>query len=232
MEEDIYYKGYKIKIRQDEDCESPNDWGDDEVFLVYDHRQFYVERAGFAPQSIYHYLYAKDMVNSGNDVDGNYQEEFESYYEYDNFHIFPVEAYIHSGVSLSLFSGTKQCRWDSSVSGYILVAKNIQIAADDYTLIPKDKAIEYAESLIETWNTYLSGDVWGYIIKKSNTTYSISKNDLKEILDENNYIDKDEFYNIATEDQDWEEVDSCWGFYGEDAALNEAKLVINNLIKE
>ena len=34
MEQDIFYKGYKIKIRQDEDCESPNDWEDENLFLV------------------------------------------------------------------------------------------------------------------------------------------------------------------------------------------------------
>ena len=59
MEEDIYYKGYKIKIRQDEDSESPNDWGDENLFLVYDHRQFTVKREGFNVESIYHWMYAK-----------------------------------------------------------------------------------------------------------------------------------------------------------------------------
>lgn len=224
MEEDIYYKGYKIKIRPDEDSESPDDWRDDNLFLVYDHRQFYVERAGFAPQSIYHYLYAKNIVESGDDVDSNYKEELESYYEYGNFHIFLVEAYIHSGVSLSLFSGTKQCRWDSSISRYILASKE--------EFESEEVAKNAAEGLIETWNQYLCRDVWRFIIEKPNTTYSISKDDLEKILDENNYIDKDEFYNIAMEDQDWEEVDSCWGFYGEDAAIDEAKAVINNLTKE
>ncbi|MCK9545001.1 MAG: hypothetical protein M0R03_23545 [Novosphingobium sp.] len=228
IEQDIDYKGYKIKIRQDEFYESPNDWGDDEVFLVYDHRQFYVERTGFAPQSIYHYLYAKDIINSGNDVDNSYQEELESYYEYENYFIFPVEAYIHSGVSLSLFTGTKQCRWDSSVSGYILVSRTTQIAADDYMSVPEDKAKEYAEGLIETWNTYLSGDVWGYIVEKADCYFEISKPDLEEITNKaHGYINLEEFYNRAEEDHIWTEVDSCWGFYGQDAAINEAKLIID-----
>ena len=124
MEQELNYKGYLIKIKQDEGYESTNDWGNEDIFLVYDHRQFYVERAGFAPQSIYHYLYAKNIVESGDDVDDNYKEELESYSEYDNFHIFPVEAYIHSGVRLSLFNGIKQCNWDSSVSGYLLASKS------------------------------------------------------------------------------------------------------------
>jgi hypothetical protein len=222
IEQDIDYKGYKIKIRQDEFYESPNDWGDDEVFLVYDHRQFYVERAGFAPQSIYHYLYAKDMVNSGNDIDGNYQEELESYYEYENFHIFPVEAYIHSGVSLSLFSGTKQCKWDSSVSGYILASK------EEFEDL--ETAANYAEGLIETWNQYLSGDVWGYIVEKADCYFEISKPDLEEITNKvHGYINLEEFYNKAEEDHIWTEIDSCWGFYGQDAAINEAKLIIDDI---
>ena len=231
MEEDIYYKGCKIKIRQDEDSESPNEWGDEDLFLVYDHRQFTVKREGFNVVSIYHWIYAKEIVKSGDDVDGNYQEEMDGSTELNNYFIFPVEAYIHSGVSLSLFSGTKQCGWDSSVSGYILVSRTTQIATDDYTSVPEDKAKEYAEGLIETWNTYLSGDVWGFIVEKPNTTYSISKEDFDTLITTGTFT-SDNFLKVIDVEDEWEEVDSCWGFYGQDAAINEAKLVIDNLTKE
>lgn len=197
--EDINYKGYKIKIRQDEYYESPNDWGDENLFLVYDHKQFTVKRKGFEPQDIY-----------------------ESGLAYEkNYWILPVEAYIHSGVSLSLFSGTKLCRWDSSVSGYILASKK------EFKNLETAKTA--AEGLIKTWNQYLSGDIWGYIIEKSNTVYSISKEKFDRLLFENDLSTLESEFDIEDE---WEEVDSCWGFYGQDAAIDEAKLVIDYLTKD
>lgn len=203
MKQDIFYKGYKIKIRQDEDCKSPNDWEDENLFLIYDHRQFTVKRKGFEPQDIY-----------------------ESGLAYEkNYWILPIEAYIHSGVSLSLFSGTKQCRWDSSVSGYILASK------EEFEGLETAKTA--AEGLIKTWNQYLSGEVYGFIIEKPSTYYTITKEDLDKILDGNNYIDIDEFYSNSTKEVDWEEIDSCWGYYGEpeeSGLLEEAKIVIDNLV--
>lgn len=197
--EDINYKGYKIKIRQDEYYESPNDWGDENLFLVYDHKQFTVKRKGFEPQDIY-----------------------ESGLAYEkNYWILPVEAYIHSGVSLSLFSGTKLCRWDSSVSGYILASKK------EFKNLETAKTA--AEGLIKTWNQYLSGEIWGYIIEKSNTVYSISKEKFDRLLFENDLSTLESEFDIEDE---WEEVDSCWGFYGQDAAIDEAKLVIDYLTKD
>jgi hypothetical protein len=220
MEEDVYYKGYKIKIRQDEFAESPDDWGNEDLFLVYDHRQFTVKREGFNPLSIYNWLYAKNIVDFNDDVDGDYQEEVDSYPELNSYWIFPVEAYIHSGVYLSLFSGTKQCRWDSSVSGYILASKE--------EFESEEAAKNAAEGLIETWNQYLSGDVCGFIVEKANAIYTISKEKFDRLLFENDLSTLESEFDVENE---WEEVDSCWGFYGQDTAIDEAKMVIDNLIK-
>ncbi|MFA7367872.1 MAG: hypothetical protein WC008_06130 [Bacilli bacterium] len=202
MEQDIFYKGYKIKIRQDEDCESPNDWEDENLFLVYDHRQFTVKRKGFEPQDIY---------------------ENSLTYE-KNYWVLPVEAYIHSGVSLSLFSGTKQCRWDSSVSGYILASK------EEFKDLETAKTA--TEGLIKTWNQYLSGEIYGFIIEKPNTIYSISKEEFDTLCITGTFS-SEAFLQVAEEDTDWEEVDSCWGYYGESEEselLDEARMVIDNLV--
>jgi hypothetical protein len=223
MEEDIYYKGYKIKIRQDEFVGSPDDWGNEDLFLVYDHREFTVKRDDFSPEDIYDYLSIKNALLKEDIFQPKDELEYDlkGYFDYESkYWIFPVEAYIHSGVYLSLFSGTKQCRWDSSVSGYILASKeefkDLEIATNA------------AEGLLETWNQYLSGDVWGYIIEKSNAIYTISKEKFDRLLFENDLSTLESEFDVENE---WEEVDSCWGFYGEDAAINEAKLVIDNYEK-
>jgi hypothetical protein len=53
-----------------------------------------------------------------------------------------------------------------------------------------------AEALVREWNTYLEGDVWGYIVEEYDPTTST-----------------------------WTEIDSCWGCYGLDYAKSEGRLV-------
>lgn len=218
MEQEIFYKDYKIKIRQDESSESPDSCGNEELFLVFDHRQFSVKRKGFEPGDIYDYIMSLCHPDDEFDVE-----------DYSDYYIYPVEAYIHSGVSLSLFEGTTSSNWDSSVSGYILIKKNYvlefpNIASDqDKT----DKAYELANTLIEEWNQYLSGEVYGYIVEKPDIIYSITKKKFDRLLLENDLATLESEFDIDT---NWEEIDSCWGFYGdpEDSGLiDDAKSTID-----
>ena len=134
-----YYKNYAYSIKSDDFAENPDIYSDD-LFLVYDHRDFCVERKEFYPPEI------NDYLNGDTD------------YDFSNFWIFPVYAYIHSGVSLSLsHNGDK---WDTSMRGYVLVNKNIR---EDFS---EELAKNYAEDLIKEWNMYLSGDVYELRIYK------------------------------------------------------------------
>jgi hypothetical protein len=159
MENLINYKGYRIRIEQDdEQFNSPDEWGNDDSFLVYDHRDFFVERKVFNPDDIY------EIMLSGKKL-------------FDGYFFFPVYAYIHSGVSLQLrrwFNVPQgHNEFDVSFKGFALVKKE----KGTYT---SDKAYIVAEGLLHTWNDYLSGNVYGFI----------------------------------TEDKNGEQIDSCWGFYG------------------
>lgn len=154
-------KNHKLYISYDAFPDSPDDNGNTDIFLVYDHRQFYIKRKGYEPKDIYDYL--NDVIN--NSIEEGVNNKYENYF------IFPVFAYIHSGVSLSL---THQgCRFDVSCTGYILVDKNDV----DFDLQRKnskelqDKTDEeiaryYAEGLIKQWNQYLSGDIYFIEVKK------------------------------------------------------------------
>ena len=136
------YKGYKITIDQDEYADSPDIWENEDCFLVYDHRQFYVERKGFDPTEIFEQL--------------GKRKTFEGYW------IFPVFAYIHSGVSLSLGKNSYPftCPWDTSFGGFALIKRQKGWSYKE------DKAFAIAESLIEEWNQYLSGEVYYKKIEK------------------------------------------------------------------
>lgn len=144
MTNQIDYKGFKIIIKPDDFInDSPNDWGNDDCFLVYDHRDFCVERKYFDPADIYEAMRDKKAL-------------------FDGYFYFPVYAYIHSGVSLSLvrYFNVPQGHneFDVSFRGFALVKKE----KGCYT---REKAYESARSLLTTWNDYLSGNVWNFVVK-------------------------------------------------------------------
>jgi hypothetical protein len=94
---------------------------------------------------------------------------------------------------LTMSTGSFGCPWDSGQVGFI------------YTTAEKMKEMGTDEDNIEaclkaeveTYSQYLSGDVWGYVL------YELKTCDLGHVHKE--------------------ETDSCWGFYGVDAAVEAGK---------
>jgi len=129
---------YLIKVVQDEQADSPDCWGNDDAFVVYDHRQFYVKREGFAPRDIFDHTNARHKMF------------------YDGHYVFVLYAYIHSGVALSVGDHNfPDARWDVSSTGYVVVKRQKE-------MYNREKAFKLAEAITEEWNQYLSGDVYGY----------------------------------------------------------------------
>lgn len=146
MEQTIQYKGYEIEIKQDEDYENPDAWKNNDAFLVYDHRDFYVQRDGFDSLTIFEESWSQNKAT------------------YGGYFVFGVDAYIHSGVSLALRGSIEahrfpDRRWDVSFKGFALVERQ----KGTWT---KEKAREVATGLIEEWNECLSGNVYGYDIEE------------------------------------------------------------------
>jgi len=199
---------YTLNIIQDEFSESPDRWENNDIFLVYDHRQFNVKRENFDPHSIFTHLEAKRQIEkseitlNGKSTVEEYSEDLNP--EYDKYWIFGVDAYIHSGINLSL-SNTKDYpdrKWDVSTTGYILVRKTFNPSGKNFEN-NEEEAENYAEGLIETWNKFLSGDVWGYEIVKSIKCKCCGNTE--ETVE-----------------------DSCWGFYGENECKEEGELILKN----
>jgi len=145
--------GYTIKIVPDEFySETPNDWGDTEVFLVAFHRDFTVNVDGFDIETV------RAVANKGKYDDGSKCERAKEILH--DYHVFGLEAYIHSGVSLSLsYEGQYPDRkWDVSQLGLVFVSKKT-------TRVHK-KARELALGLLKTWNAILEGSVYGYIVER------------------------------------------------------------------
>jgi hypothetical protein len=112
-----------------------------------------------------------------------------------NYVILPLYLYDHSGITMS--TGPFSCPWDSGKVGFIYVsmerARKEWSGTDEEI---REKAKKYLRSEVEEYDQYLTGDVWGYRI-----------------------------FETASEedDEEGEEHDSCWGFYGMDYCMEEAK---------
>ena len=154
----LNHRGLIIKIYQDEDYQSPEEWGDDSVFLVNYHHDFEVK---------------KDEIITEDDVRDWYQGK--KIKQTKDYYIFMLSCLVHSGVWLSLDYNfaCDSGGWDTSHVGVVLVSKK--------EAKTKTKARKLAETLIDEWNDNLSGNVYGYVI----------------------------------ENEDEENLGSCWGFYGD-----------------
>ena len=146
------FRDLDIKIYRDENAESPDEWGDENLFLVGYHRDFCVERDDIITK--------QELIDCF--TDPKRLEEIELQVVKNTkkkYHIFGLEAYIHSGVSLALsYKGNfPDRRWDVSQLGAVLCAK-----AEWKT---EKKARTMALSHIKTWNDYLMGNVYGYVIE-------------------------------------------------------------------
>lgn len=192
-----------IKIYQDTDARSPSEDEDTGLFLVGYHRNFSVD----APRTFFklpegvkrdpadkdHVLFTKGELQNYFDVDIPAGDKAPIFTDY---HVFGLEAYIHSGVCLALSreGAFPDRQWDVSQLGAVLVSKK------EWRM--RKSAKKAAEGLIRTWNDSLSGNVYGYVI----------------------------------EDDAGEQVESCWGFYGdydaECGALLGARAVVDHLTKK
>lgn len=75
--------------------------------------------------------------------------------------------YDHSGITMSWQPFA--CQWDSGRVGTIYVTKeNIIKEYGDDSVDSRKRALEYLKGEVKEYDQYLTGDVWGYVIKDEN----------------------------------------------------------------
>lgn len=183
MDEVTKYKGYDIKVVADDCNDSPRDWDNLGTMLCF-HKKYN--------------LGDKTDLKS---EDFNGWDEIETYLKNDlkAVIILPLYLYDHSGITIA--TSPFSCPWDSGRVGLIYVTKeaimkNFMVKKWSKKLI--DRSVKILEAEVKTYDQYLTGDVWGYIIKK-----------------------------------DGEDIDdgSCFGFYGQEDCLKEAKSTVDSEIE-
>lgn len=113
----------------------------------------------------------------------------------------PVYAYVHSGATIR--TAPYSCPWDSGQSGFVYASKDDAIKEFGKKILTakaKAKAIACLEAEVESFDQWLRGDVYGYVVERLT-------------LDEDGEVG------------DAEDLDSCWGFYGLDYVIEEAKAI-------
>jgi len=128
------------------------------------------------------------------------EEEFDK-----QFISLPLYLYDHSGITMS--TGGFSCPWDSGQVGFIYISRakvREEFHIKRVTRFWEERIAGYLKGEVETYDQYLTGDVWGFRL------YEVPEGvDPGELSEE--------------EVEALEEVESCYGFFGEDAALEEAK---------
>jgi len=201
--EEIEYKNHRIRIAQDHDPLDPEE-GDCPVYLVHFHRQFgrCPDEVPFSGEDE-----AQWFLNGPDKRRADYEEELAEWKDdRKGWKVFPVSAYIHSGVSLSLGHGSG---WDVSNCGAILIKDDGEWFDGNLT---DERAEEIAEAHVKEWNQYLNGEVYGFMIDGPLETHQ----DLCEKCG-----------HVQREYEEREVLDSCWGFYGLDYCIEEAKGMVD-----
>lgn len=142
---------YSLSIVASTEVENPEEEqgfdGINDCFLLHDHRQFDVKSHGLNAKQVYCHLTDVDRYN----------------FEIAKYEIYPVSAYIHSGVVLSL---NAQSGFDYSNVGFYLVSKALlkEYYSKPDSLTSVEEGRKLAEMAIENWNLYLSGEIYDAVV--------------------------------------------------------------------
>lgn len=121
--------------------------------------------------------------------------------------ILPLYLYDHSGITIS--TGSFDCRWDSGQIGFIFISKEKMLKEYGGKIVTqklKEKVEGYLKLEVETYDQYLTGEVYGYRVFKTETCDKGCEHE--------------------------EELDSCWGFYGEEDCMTEGVSMMDYYISQ
>ncbi len=221
------YKGYQIKIEQDTCTENPRkDWEPLGTMVCW-HKNYdlgdehdYTRPMGELGKGFYAELAYELDPELPDHVDAVLdKEEIRPFKELStkidamihkvinaNVVMLPLYIYDHGGITMNTTSFADP--FDTSMVGFILMKRDDileQYGWKRLTQIRRERISEYLRDEVKTYDQYLTGDVWGYTIEP----------------------DPDQEPGAGEL-----EMDSCWGFYGDDYCLEEAKREIDAHVAE
>ena len=147
----VKYKNHKIEILPDEHCENPIQTWDMLGEYYCWHRRY----------------------SLGNSDRFNTPDEVIAYAKQTGSLLFNLYMYDHSGITLSISNSHYPFndRWDAGQLGFVLVDREKalkEFGKKRLTKKLKQKIYKTIEGEVETYNQYLAGDVYGYVVRRDN----------------------------------------------------------------
>lgn len=181
MQEHVYKEevvnGFNVKIVQDNDPMSPRDWDNLGTMTCFhsgynlgdeqerDAQAWLESMTGLDDEQLERlYLKVNPEFSNCSQSLKDYHDALIETIERD-YLILPLYLYDHSGITIS--TSPFSCRWDSGQVGFIWVSKaDIRKAYRVERISPKlkERVLKYLNNEVETYDQYLTGEVYGYII--------------------------------------------------------------------
>lgn len=196
---------YTLKVETDYHADSPREWTNLCTMICWHNRYDLGDKHNFSdPLDFMTDLYREVMDESWfkKHKSDDWSDILQALQESDLIHIKAIHMYDHSGITVSTSNAYPyNDRWDSCTVGFIYVTKKklfeecIGIAEEDW----KERADQYIEDEIKTYDQYLRGDVYGFTLTKK-----VVKQEKCPHCGE-----------VIREYEEEEYDDSSWGFYGD-----------------
>ena len=196
---------YTLEVMQDECPDDPRRWGSLCTMICW-HRRYKLgdDHSFESPDEFMQHLYLD--VTEKHWCDEHESDDWHDIYKElqktDLVLIKQINLYEHNGITISTSSGYPyNDRWDSCCVGFVYVTKKTifkkcsGITEENW----KERADKILEGEMETYDLYLTDEVYGYIL-------------IKKVIKQDKCPHCGE---VIREYEDEEEVDSCWGFYGD-----------------
>ncbi len=116
--------------------------------------------------------------------------------DHDVVVILPLYLYDHSGITIA--TTPFGCRWDSGQVGWIFASRKSLKEGGHADDVDVDKVKTWLKGEVETYDQYLRGDIFGYQL----------------------YAPPPSPCETCGHVNEAEEIDACWGFYGDDILTN------------
>jgi len=180
--------GVTLKICYDTDTESPRDWDNLGKMICWHRRYDLGDKHNFSEPREFLEEMAFSLARNieWSEIQEKTNDQLMDIIKQHAI-ILPLYLYDHGGITMNTTGFS--CPWDSGQVGWIYCTKEDFIKETGYTekeLFEEGKAEALLKGEVETYDQYLTGDVYGFVL----------------------------------EDEDGNQIDSCWGFYGSDPRTN------------
>lgn len=219
---------YRLTVEHDDIAEDPREWSNLSTMVCWHRRYNLGDKHHFDDMhEMLEDLAYQAGIEYNEDINSpDLMTKLAPYYL-----IKPLYLYDHSGITMSTSNGYPyNDRWDAGIVGFSYISKNdVTKECSEYVLNEngerikvehkhangpstysyktkpiteenwRKRAAEVIDNEVEVYDMYLRGDVYGYKLEK-------------EVVVEGKCPHCDNVINTYTE---WEEIDSCYGYYGD-----------------